>query len=124
MSKNKKKTNNKVPTPKPSPKEIINALKTRGFIEINGKKFYTVPACYFKCHCFACDIDFFVNDDWPYHVQQREGVDDSTEEPLLSDMKNYYGLLVFEVYCPRCGQKLMFSKDDTPCGELNWKQFK
>ena len=51
---------------------------------------------YYRCSCPICRVPFRVPEDLP----ERE--------------EDFYGLDVFVVYCPICGQKLRFSIDETP----------
>lgn len=50
----------------------------------------------YQCSCPRCKVAFTVPEDLP----ERQ--------------EDFYGIDVFIVYCPVCGQKLKFSIDETP----------
>ena len=55
----------------------------------------SIEKSYYQCSCPACRVPFIVPEDLP------------SEE-------DFYGIDIFIVYCPVCGQKLRFSIDNTP----------
>jgi len=61
-----------------------------------GMQIRRVQKVTYQCSCPACKVPFTVPEDLP----ERE--------------EDLYGIDVFIVYCPICGQRLRFSIDETP----------
>jgi RNase P subunit RPR2 len=61
-----------------------------------GMRIIPLKKVSYKCSCPACRVPFVV----PEELPERQ--------------EDYYGIDVFIIYCPICGQKLRFSIDDTP----------
>lgn len=79
---------------------------------------------WYRLNCPYCRISFYIDEDWPSKIQPSEEWWDEEEEEETGVYRDFYGLMVFEVFCPACGQTLRFDKKQTPVGRLSWKKLR
>ncbi|MCW4053001.1 MAG: hypothetical protein NWE78_07335 [Candidatus Bathyarchaeota archaeon] len=81
-----------------------------------------VRRSWYKLNCPYCRISFYIDEDLPLKIQPSEEWWDEEEE--IGGYRDFYGLMVFEVFCPACGQILRFDRKQTPVGRLSWRRLR